>query len=74
MKKLLKIFTIVAIMIVYSTNALSFVPVVVATGGHKTKETCKDKDGNVTKIIEYEYDADGNVTKTIVKDKDENII
>lgn len=45
MKKLLKIFTIVAIMIVYSTNALGFVPVVVATGGHKTKETAVHTDG-----------------------------
>jgi len=45
MKKLLKIFTIVAMIMVYSTNALSFVPVVVATGGRKTKETAVHTDG-----------------------------
>ena len=45
MKKLLKIFTIVAMIMIYSTNALSFVPVVVATGGRKTKETAVRTDG-----------------------------
>lgn len=45
MKKLLKIFTIVAMIMIYSTNALSFVPVVVATGGRKTKETAVHTDG-----------------------------
>ena len=45
MKKLLKIFTIVVMIMVYSTNALSFVPVVVATGGRKTKETAVHTDG-----------------------------
>ena len=45
MKKLLKIFTIVAIIMIYSTNALGFVPVVVATGSYKTKETAINTDG-----------------------------
>ena len=45
MKKLLKVFVLLVMMMTYSTNALSFVPIVVATGGHKTKETAVHTDG-----------------------------
>lgn len=45
MKKLLKVFVLLVIIMTYSTNALSFVPIVVATGGHKTKETAVHTDG-----------------------------
>ena len=45
MKKLLKVFVLLVMMMTYSTNALSFTPIVVATGGHKTKETAVHTDG-----------------------------
>ena len=45
MKKLLKVFVLLIMMMTYSTNALSFTPIVVATGGHKTKETAVHTDG-----------------------------
>ena len=45
MKKSLKVFVLLVMMMTYSTNALSFTPIVVATGGHKTKETAVHTDG-----------------------------